>query len=123
VRGSEARARTKEKGDPGEDRPSFRAVAEPFAGTRRQDYLLLQRMLHMRSLAAQPQPPPDFFLGAGAVVDDPLDELELLLDDELELPELEPEVFFLVVVPADLVGAASLSASPVEGALASAVGS
>lgn len=81
-------------------------------------------MLHIRSLAAQPQPPPpDFFLGAGAAVVDPLDELELLLDDELELPEVEPELFFLVVVPADLVGAASLSASPVEGALASAVGS
>lgn len=80
-------------------------------------------MLHIRSLAAQPQPPPpDFFLGAGAAVVDPLDELELLLDDE-ELPEVDPELFFLVVVPADLVGAASLSASPVEGALASAVGS
>jgi len=81
-------------------------------------------MLHMRSLAAQPQPPPLAFFLAGAAVE-PLDELELLLE---EVPELLDDVLFLAVEVdlagvVVLVGAASLSASPVAGALASAVGS
>src|SRR6187399_3320418 len=81
-------------------------------------------MLHIRSLAAQPQPPPppDFFFGGAAVPELLEEELEVLLP-LLEEEEDEPLDFFLVAVALpDLVGAASLSLSPVAGALASAVG-
>ena len=42
-------------------------------------------MLHMRSLGAQPQFPPDFFLGAGAGAG----AVVLVLLEELEEEELE----------------------------------